>query len=77
MFRERAFWLWGTVHRLGDLRRLIRRYGRTADAVFPSGPYDNGTAKALYPSYGTAVNFPIGAIEQSNPNFHGCSASTP
>ena len=28
MFRERAFWLFGTGHRLGDMRRMIRQYGR-------------------------------------------------
>ena len=37
MFRERAFWLYLTGHRLGDLRRLVRQYSRTADAVFPGG----------------------------------------
>ncbi len=74
-FRERAFWLYGTDHRLGDLRRLIRQYGRDQAAVFPSGPYDNGTASAFYGSYGTSVSFPIGAIESGNPNFHGCSST--
>ena len=33
LFRERAFWLWGTAHRLGDMRRLIRHYGRTEASV--------------------------------------------
>ena len=28
LFRERAFWLYGTGHRLGDLRRLVRQYER-------------------------------------------------
>src|SRR5688572_13744521 len=28
-FREKAFWQFGRGHRLGDLRRLIRQYGRT------------------------------------------------
>jgi hypothetical protein len=37
-FRERAFWLFGTGHRLGDLRRMIRQYNRTEDGVFPTGP---------------------------------------
>ncbi|HEU0079632.1 MAG TPA: RagB/SusD family nutrient uptake outer membrane protein, partial [Longimicrobiaceae bacterium] len=37
LFRERAFWLWLTGHRLGDLRRLIRQYGMTANQVFPVG----------------------------------------
>ncbi len=75
MFRERAFWLYGTGHRLGDLRRLIRQYRRDQSVVFPTGPYDNGSAAALFPTYGTSVNFPIGAIESSNLNFHGCSST--
>jgi hypothetical protein len=72
LFRERAFWLYGTLHRLGDLRRLIRQYGRGSESVFPTGAYINGTASTLFPSYGTNVNFPLGAVEQGNPKFHGC-----
>ncbi len=74
MFRERAFWLYGTVHRLGDLRRLIRQYGRNSESVFPTGPYINGTASLLFSKYGANVNFPLGAVERNNPNFHGCLA---
>src|SRR5690606_23808607 len=36
-FAERAYWLYLTSHRLGDLRRLLWDYGRAADEVFPSG----------------------------------------
>jgi len=39
LFRERAFWLFGTAHRLGDLRRLVSVYGRAPEAVFPNGEY--------------------------------------
>jgi hypothetical protein len=39
LFRERAFWLYLTGHRLGDLRRLVRQYGRAQATVFPSGTY--------------------------------------
>jgi hypothetical protein len=28
LFRERAFWMFATGHRQGDLRRLVRQYGR-------------------------------------------------
>ncbi len=38
IFRERAFWLYGTGSRLGDMRRLIRQYGRDQSTVFPTGP---------------------------------------
>src|SRR4030095_10592354 len=37
LFRERAFWMWGTAHRLGDMRRLVRQYSRTQNTVLPSG----------------------------------------
>jgi starch-binding outer membrane protein, SusD/RagB family len=62
IFRERAFWLFSTGHRLGDLRRLIRQYGRSADTVFPIGPWHKGG------NYGTDVNIPIPQAEQNNPN---------
>jgi hypothetical protein len=67
LFRERAFWLFATGHRLGDLRRLIRRHGRTAAAVFPVGGYhkDNLT-------YGTDASIVIPQTERNNPNYTGC-----
>lgn len=67
MFRERAFALFGTAHRLGDLRRLIRQYGRGAETVFPTGAYhkDNLTR-------GTDVNIAIPISEKNNPKFTGC-----
>ncbi len=71
-FRERAFWMYGTGHRLGDLRRLIRWYGRDQSQVFPVGAYVNGTASNVRSTYGTNVSLPIGAVEQGNPKFHGC-----
>lgn len=62
LFDERAFWLFGTAHRMGDLRRLVRQYGRSQDTVFPSGAYFKGG------NYGTDVNFPIPFEESENPN---------
>jgi hypothetical protein len=64
LFRERAFWLFATGHRLGDLRRLIRQpYGRDPETVFPTGTYykDGRT-------YGNDVNLPIPLRETNNPN---------
>jgi starch-binding outer membrane protein, SusD/RagB family len=63
LFRERAFWLFGTAHRVGDLRRLIARYGRAADSVFPVGP-----------NYGTATSISFDATEEHvfNPKITGC-----
>jgi hypothetical protein len=66
LFSERAFWLFATGHRLGDMRRLIRQYGRTEDQVFPSGVYLKGG------NYGDDVNLPMPQEEGNNPNFAGC-----
>ena len=66
LFRERAFWMWGTAHRLGDMRRLVRQYGRAEDTVFPSGEYHKGG------EYGSDVNFPVSSDERNNPKFTGC-----
>jgi starch-binding outer membrane protein, SusD/RagB family len=52
MFRERAFWLFLSGHRHGDLRRLIRQYGRESSATFPTGAYRGGG------EYGNSVSFP-------------------
>jgi hypothetical protein len=70
-FKERAYWLFLTSHRLGDLRRLVRPtarggYGRTEDAVFPSGGYFKGGL------YGDDMNLPIPIVEDNNPNVQGC-----
>jgi hypothetical protein len=67
LFEERAFTLFATSHRLGDLRRLIRQYGRTEDEVFPTGQYETGDA-----TYGDDVNLPVPFDEENNPNFTGC-----
>ncbi len=73
LFNERARWLWLTAHRLSDLRRLIRQYGRPANTVFPTGPY----FKVQFTTYGTDVNFPIPIDEQNNPNFTQCTDRNP
>ena len=62
LFRERAIWLFGRGYRLGDMRRLVRQYGRTADTVFPVGTWHKGG------NYGTDVNFPVPQAELNNPN---------
>jgi hypothetical protein len=66
VFSERAFWLFATGHRLGDMRRLIRQYDRPAESVFPSGTYLKGG------TYGTDVNLPMPQEEGNNPNYVGC-----
>ncbi|MGQ0767233.1 MAG: hypothetical protein ACT4OZ_16415 [Gemmatimonadota bacterium] len=68
LFRERAYWMWLTGHRLGDLRRLVRQYRRNAESVFPTG----ALAAPLTGNYGTDVNLVIPFEERNNPNFNGC-----
>ncbi len=62
LFHERAFWLFSTGHRLGDLRRLVRQYDRTPDSVFPHGDFLEGG------TYGSDMNFPVPESEKNNPN---------
>jgi hypothetical protein len=68
LFRERAFWLFGTGHRLGDLRRLVKHYGRDAESVFPSGAYHLG---GKYDT-ATSLGFDIKGEEQANTGVTGC-----
>jgi hypothetical protein len=70
LFRERAFWMFGTGHRTGDLRRMIRQYGRVASQLFPVGlnPYLYNDPRV----YGGEVNLEPPASERNNPNYHGC-----
>jgi starch-binding outer membrane protein, SusD/RagB family len=62
IFRERAFWMFSTAHRLGDLRRLVKYYQRTPESVFPTGAWHKGG------NYGPDVNFPVPQAEETNPN---------
>jgi hypothetical protein len=70
LFREKAFWQFGRGHRLGDLRRLIRDYGRAADGSdaggYPIGSHPKGGV------FGGDLNLPVVQDEQANPNFSGC-----
>lgn len=73
LFRERAFWLYATGHRLGDLRRLIRDYGRTANSVFPTG------TSPKHGVFGNDVNMAISFAEQNNTAYNpgACVTTTP
>lgn len=72
LFRERAFWLFATGHRLGDMRRLIRQYARATNTVFPNGTYYKGGL-----TYGPDVTLPIPRTETNNPNVQGCLDRNP
>ncbi len=71
LFRERAFWMFGTGHRLGDMRRLLRQYGRTVDQVYPIGAWFKGG------NFGDAIQMPVPFDEQNNPNFVSCTNRNP
>lgn len=72
LFAERAFWLYATGHRVGDMRRLVRQYLRPVDTVFPTGAYHKGGG-----DYGVDVNLPLPIEEQNNPNSLGCLDRNP
>lgn len=68
VFQERGYWLFLTGTRQGDLRRLIRQYGRQPNRVYPTGPYPGA-----FNTYGNDVTAPIPGDERiSNPLFTGC-----
>jgi len=68
LFTERAYWLFLTGHRMGDLRRLVANYGLPQDQVYPTGVYykDDGSGSDVY---GDDVVFPVDFDELNNPNY--------
>jgi len=79
MYRERAFWMFSTGHRLGDMRRLVRPagptlaggYGRVVNTVYPNGAWFKGG------NYGDAIQMVLPVEELNNPNYHGCGDRNP
>jgi hypothetical protein len=69
LFQERAFWLFLTGHRQGDLRRMIRQYNVSPDAAYPGGAYP---AFGQLSQYGGDVTAPVPTAEHANPHFTGC-----
>lgn len=67
LFRERGFWLFLTGQRQGDLRRLIRQYGRLESQVYPVGTHGPSGLP-----YGGDVTVPIPTTEFANPLYTGC-----
>ena len=67
LFRERAFWMYFTSHRVGDLRRLVRQYSRAPNTVWPTGTYFKGGV------YGGDMNLPPSQAEKNNSAFSGCA----
>lgn len=76
IMRERAFWLYGTAHRLGDMRRLVTGYGRAANDVYPNGTYYAfGVEQFPRGPYGTAtaLRFPVEVEATYSPSVTGCT----
>jgi len=75
LYKERAFWLFFTGRRLGDLRRLVINYGRAPNTVFPSGEYPLFGATYID---ATALPFPLAQVQQTHPQFTtGCIPDHP
>lgn len=70
LFRERAFWTFGRGQRLGDLRREMRVYNKTAAQVFPG---EGGINPRKNSNYGSDVNLPVPQAERNNLKFGGCT----
>lgn len=75
LFRERAFWLYLDGTRLGDYRRLVRHYGRSAYNVYPVGTYIKSPEVFIY---GDAFVFSPPPQERTqNHLYTGCLSKTP
>lgn len=73
LFRERAFWFYLTGTRLGDMRRMVRQYGRSPYDVYPSGIYSQQTSLGgSYSQYGEAYVFSPPENEFMNYQYSGC-----
>ena len=62
-FAERAYWLWQTSHRLGDLRRLVLQYDRTPQSVYPI------TATVQGETMGNHLTLRVPFDERANPSY--------
>jgi hypothetical protein len=76
VFRERAFWFYLNGQRLGDMRRLVRNYGRLPIQVYATGTYP--LPRLMFPSYGNEYVFTLPKTEQQyNPLYKGCIHKEP
>jgi len=90
ILQERAYWMYATGHRQGDLRRMLRPpynaapYSLTEAMVYPSGTYVNetvsfwGFGSLTVSAYGHDVAAIIPRTEQKyNRKFSGCFDMNP
>ncbi len=70
-FTERALWLYSSGHRHGDMRRLISKYNRNLEDVFPWGTSIQNI------EYSSTIAFLIPQSEANNPNYVNCDGKTP
>lgn len=63
-YQERAFWLFLTAHRLGDMRRLVTAWSKDPNTVYPIGSNPKGEP------YGDDYAFPIPVDERNNPEYN-------
>ena len=71
LFREAAFWTFTRGQRLGNIRRLVRQYGRAATSVYPEGNHYRNT------TYGTDKTLLVPQAEANNPQWTGCTNFNP
>jgi hypothetical protein len=76
---ERAYWLYATGHRQGDLRRMLRPpyraapYNFTQSSVYPTGAYSNPTYTGPTVAYGAdVVATPAASEKRFNRKYAGC-----
>lgn len=78
LFRERAYWLYLEGHRLADMRRLVRQYGRSPHVVYPVGRYGRQPSSVGMDIYGDAYVFiPDFDEVKNNYKYDGCINRNP
>jgi len=81
---ERAYWMYATGHRQGDLRRMLRPpysgapYNLTQSQVYPSGLYSNPRYTGATAAYGNdVVALPAPSEKKQNLKYAGCFDQNP
>jgi hypothetical protein len=76
LMSERAYWMYATGHRQGDLRRMMHLYD--VDDVYPTGTYASAAYGGKSTIYGSdVVALPGRSEQQFNPKYKGCFDRNP